>query len=64
VTKIIGVRMRNLFLTSNDQIIDLVYVVAIEVISVDFEKGNYVDYTLTMGKVIRSSHATKDSAVD
>jgi uncharacterized protein related to proFAR isomerase len=64
VTKFIGVKMRHIFLTENDQIIDLVHVVAIEVISIDFEKGNYVDYMFSMGKVIRSSHATKESAVN
>ena len=56
--------MRHLFLTNNDQIIDLVHVVAIEVISIDFEEGNYVDYTFSMGKVIRSSHETKESAIN
>ena len=54
--------MRHLFLTSNDQIIDLVHVVTIEVI--DFEKGSYVDYTFSMGKLIRSSHETKESAIN
>lgn len=55
--------MRHLFLTSEDQIIDLVHVIAIEVISVDFEERNYVDYTLSTGKIVRSTHETKGNAI-
>jgi hypothetical protein len=55
--------MRHLFLTTNDQIIDLENVIAIENISVDGDEFNYVDYTLVTGKVIRSIHKTKEGAI-
>lgn len=55
--------MRHLFLSDNDQIIDLENVIAIEKISADGGKFNCVDYTLVTGKVIRSVHKTEEGAI-
>jgi hypothetical protein len=46
----------DIFLTTNNHIIDLENVIAIENISVDRDEFNYVDYTQVTGKVIRSIH--------
>ncbi|WP_211018230.1 hypothetical protein [Pseudoalteromonas sp. MMG006] len=55
--------MRCLFLTANDQVIDLKNVIAIENIPVNHDEYNYVEFTLITGKVIRSTHKTQEGAI-
>lgn len=54
--------MKNLFLTCLDQVIDLDYVIAIEILD-EQSPFSLVNYHLTTGYVVSSRHKTRESAI-